>query len=80
MTKLEFVSLDITQQQDLIKMHGKFIKSQAVGNYLCDTYQYEAFYVIFFCLIARPGITNCQCFDNTNHIRHFINSIDRPMS
>ena len=80
MIKQHFELLGITRQQEIIETEGKFMQTQAIGNYICDTYQYDDYFVIFFCLIAHSGEPNCRCFENSNHIQLFINSIDRPMS
>lgn len=80
MTKPQFAILEITNQWEIIENKGKFIRTETTFSYIYDTYNYDDYFVVFFCLIVSPGEINCRCFASIENIRYFINSIDRPMS
>ncbi len=75
MTKEKFDILFAVQKEELIANYGTFIRTRLVGNYLCDIYLYDDFYIIFFYLYNQLDAINCQCLNSLDEMEHFLTSL-----
>ena len=76
---LDFGLLDISQQEELIGKYGKFIRTEATGDYLHDIYIYDAFYVLFYYLLNEGGTIKSKCFLTLGHAKPFIDLLNNDV-
>ena len=77
MTREDFSMLEVAQQEEMVDTDGIFIRTQLIGQYLCDLYLYSTYYVLFFYIFNHSKITKSQCFTSLDHIELFVDSIER---
>ena len=77
MTEQEFDILDLAQQEELVQRFGTFIKTELVGQHLCDIYSYNNFTVVFYYLCDGHSTILCKCFHDPTGIEYFIYTLYR---